>query len=165
MAVFMALLMLSTNVFAVAPDFNLKRGTTFSVRILSSVKSKGKGVPTAVVDSDVYGRDGKVLIKGGEVVQLQVEKKKARGCGKPGYVSVNCVSTKAADGQSVSLNGVVDDEGEKKVGLALGLGIGLGLTVLPFVGFAFLAIKGEQGCIETNTLIPNVTVMSDYNIK
>lgn len=164
-AFFMALLMLSINVFAVTPDFNLKRGTTFSVRVISPINSKGKGTPSAVVDNDVYGSDGKVLIKRGETVQLQVQKKKAKGCGRAGYVSVNCVSTTATDGQNISLSGVIEDEGNKKLGLALGLGIGLGLTVLPIVGFAFLAIKGEQANIETNTLIPSVTVMGDYAIR
>lgn len=165
LAIFMAFLMLCADLFAVVPDYNLKRGTTLSVRLMSSASSKGKTTPTAVVDNDVYSPDGKLLIKRGESVALQVNKQKARGCGKAGYVSVTCVSTTAADGQNISLNGVIEQEGQKKLGLALGLGIGLGLTVLPFVGFAFLAIKGGQATIDANTLIPNVTVMGDYNIR
>lgn len=56
-------------------------------------------------------------------------------------------------------------EGDSKKGLAIGLGVGLGVTVLPFVGFAFLAIKGEQAVIEANTIIPSVFVMNDYTIQ
>ena len=43
LAVLMAMLMLSVDLFAVAPDFNLRRGTAFSVRLVDEINSKGKG--------------------------------------------------------------------------------------------------------------------------
>ena len=166
LAIFMALLLVSANIFAVGPDFNLRRGTALSVRIVSKITSKKGGVnPNAIVENDVYGKNGELVIRRGSPVVLQVDKKKARGCGKPGYVNVKCVSTSAVDGQSITLEGAVSDEGNPKKGLALGLGIGLGLTFLPFVGFAFLAIHGEQASVADNTLIPNVFVMNDYTIN
>lgn len=166
LAIFMALLLVSTTIFAAGPDFNLRRGTVLSVRIVSSITSKNGGVdPSAIVENDVYGKNGELVIRRGTPVVLQVDKKKAKGCGKPGYVNVKCVSTSAVDGQSITLEGAVSDEGDSKKGLALGLGFGLGLTFLPFVGFAFLAIRGEQGSIADNTVMPSVFVMNDYTVK
>ena len=127
--------------------------------------SKNEGSPSAIVENDVKSKDGRVLIKRGTPVQLQIDRQKARGVGKPGSVTVKCVSTNAVDGQSILLEGSVSGEGNDKKGLSSGLGVGLGLTFLPVVGFAFLAIKGEQAVIENNTIIPTVFVMNDYSVE
>lgn len=155
-------LMTNLTVFASTP---LERGTTLSVRIISQVTSKNEGSPSAIVENDVKSKDGRVLIKRGTPVQLQIDRQKARGVGKPGSVTVKCVSTNAVDGQSILLEGSVSGEGNDKKGLSIGLGVGLGLTFLPGVGFAFLAIKGEQAVIEKNTIIPTVFVMNDYSVE
>ena len=155
-------LMTNLTVFASTP---LERGTTLSVRITSQVTSKNEGSPSAIVENDVKSKDGRVLIKRGTPVQLQIDRQKARGVGKPGSVTVKCVSTNAVDGQSILLEGSVSGEGNDKKGLSVGLGVGLGLTFLPGVGFAFLAIKGEQAVIENNTIIPTVFVMNDYSVE
>ncbi len=155
-------LMTNLTVFASTP---LERGTTLSVRIISQVTSKNEGSPSAIVENDVKSKDGRVLIKRGTPVQLQIDRQKARGVGKPGSVTVKCVSTNAVDGQSILLEGSVSGEGNDKKGLSIGLGVGLGLTFLPGVGFAFLAIKGEQAVIENNTIIPTVFVMNDYSVE
>lgn len=158
----MALLMTHLSVFASTP---LTRGTSLAVRITSPISSKQQGSPSAIVEYDVKSEDGKVLIKRGTLVELQVDRKKAKGCGKAGYVAVNCLSTTTVDGQVVSLNGSTSDEGDDKTGLAVGLGVGLGLTFLPIVGFAFLAIKGEQASIQPNTIISNVFITNDYTVE
>lgn len=155
-------LMTNLTVFASTP---LERGTTLSVRITSQVTSKNEGSPSAIVENNVKSKDGRVLIKRGTPVQLQIDRQKARGVGKPGCVTVKCVSTNAVDGQSILLEGSVSGEGNDKKGLSIGLGVGLGLTFLPGVGFAFLAIKGEQAVIENNTIIPTVFVMNDYSVE
>ena len=155
-------LMTNLTVFASTP---LERGTTLSVRITSQVTSKNEGSPSAIVENEVKSKDGRVLIKRGTPVQLQINRQKARGVGKPGSVTVKCVSTNAVDGQSILLEGSVSGEGNDKKGLSIGLGVGLGLTFLPGVGFAFLAIKGEQAVIENNTIIPTVFVMNDYSVE
>ena len=158
----MALLILNVSIFASTP---LTRGTSIQVRITSGVSSKINGTsPSAVVENDVKDRNGDVLIKRGTPVQLQVHQKQAKGCGRPGYVNIKCISTTAVDGQYISLEGNIDSEGDDKKGLAVGLGVGLGLTFLPFVGFAFLAIKGEQAKIQSNAIISNVVVLNDYYI-
>lgn len=155
-------MMINLSVFASKP---LDRGTTLSVRITSQITSKSKGTPTAIVENDVKNRQGDLLIKRGTPVLLQVDREKAKGCGKGGYLNIRCISTTAVDGQTVTLDGSLNDEGSDKKGLAIGLGVGLGLTFLPFVGFAFLALKGEQAKIEANTIVPNVYVTNDYNIE
>ena len=162
MAIAMALLMINLCVFAAGP---LDRGTILSVRLTADATSKKSSAPTAIVDNDVKAKDGSVLIKRGTPVQLQVIKEKARGCGRAGTVTVKCVSTTATDGQTVSLEGSLSEEGNNKKGLAIGLGVGMGVLVLPGVGFAFLAIKGGDAVIPSNTLIPNVLVMNDYEIQ
>ena len=162
--VIVALSALMTNLTVFAST-RLERGTTLSVRITSQVTSKNEGSPSAIVENDVKIKDGRVLIKRGTPVQLQIDRQKARGVGKPGSVTVKCVSTNAVDGQSILLEGSVIGEGNDKKGLSIGLGVGLGLTFLPGVGFAFLAIKGEQAVIENNTIIPTVFVMNDYSVE
>lgn len=161
-AIILAAMMINLSVFASKP---LDRGTTLSVRITSQITSKSKGTPTAIVENDVKNRQGDLLIKRGTPVLLQVDREKAKGCGKGGYLNIRCISTTAVDGQTVTLDGSLNDEGSDKKGLAIGLGVGLGLTFLPFVGFAFLALKGEQAKIEANTIVPNVYVTNDYNIE
>lgn len=61
--------------------------------------------------------------------------------------------------------GELQKEGDNKKGLAIGLGVGLDYTFLPGVGLAFLAIKGGEAKIESNTLLPAVFVASDYEIE
>lgn len=161
LAIILAILMFNMNIFAAIP---LERGTMLSVRITSPIDSKQKTSVTAMVENDVRNRVGDIVIKRGTPVLLQVNRKKAKGCGKAGLLDVKCISTTAIDGQSITLEGSEAREGNCKKGLAIGLGVGLGLTFLPFVGFAFLALKGGQAAIEANTIIHNVVVMNDYTI-
>ncbi len=77
----LAALMMNLSVLASTP---LSRGTALSVRIVSQVTSKEEGSPSAIVENDVKSADGKVLIKRGTPVQLQIDRQKARGCGKTG---------------------------------------------------------------------------------
>lgn len=155
-------MMMCANAFASSP---LSRGTAVAVRITSQITSKTVGSPTAIVEADIKGKDGNVLISRGTPVMLQIDNRKARSCGKEGTLAVRCISTTAVDGQSIMLDGSYAAEGENKEGLAIGLGVGLGLTVLPGVGFAFLAIKGEDAKIPVNTVIPAAFVMNDYTIE
>ena len=58
--------MLNLNFLAATP---LERGTMFIVRLLSTVKSNSKETISAIVDNDVKGKNGKILIKRGTPVQ------------------------------------------------------------------------------------------------
>ena len=161
-SVAMAILMTNLCVFASSP---LNSGKTLPVRITSEITSKSKTTPSAIVDNDVKGKDGRILIKRGTPVMLQVESVNKRGCGRAGEVKVKCISTTAVDGQTIMLSGgELQKEGKNKKGLAIGLGVGLGYTFLPGVGLAFLAIKGDDAKIESNELIPVVFIASDYEI-
>ena len=164
LAILMAGAMMNLCVFAATP---LERGKGLSVRITSNIDSKHlKGrTPSAIVDNDVKASDGTVLIKRGTPVELQLNGKKARGCGKAGYLDISCISTTSTDGQTIALNGNVNAEGDSKKGVALGLGLGLGLTFLFPIGFALLAIKGKNATIPANTVINNVFVANDYSIE
>lgn len=143
----------------------LDRGTVLSVRITTKITSKSKTIPVAIVENDVKDKAGSLLIKQGTPILLQIDRKRAKGCGKAGYLSVKCVSTTSVDGQTVILNGNLEDEGSNRIGLAIALAICLGFTILPLFGFFFLALKGKQAKIESNTIIPNVFVMNEYFIK
>ena len=161
-SVAMAVLMMNLCVFASTP---LNSGKTLSVRITSEITSNSKTTPSAIVDNNVKGKDGRVLIKRGTPVMLQVERVSKRGCGRAGEVKIKCISTTAVDGQTILLSGgELQKEGKNKKGLAIGLGVGLGYTFLPGVGLAFLAIKGDDAKIESNELIPVVFIASDYEI-
>lgn len=161
-SVAMTVLMTNLCVFASTP---LNSGKTLSVRITSEITSNSKTTPSAIVDNDVKGKGGRVLIKRGTPVMLQVERVSKRGCGRAGEVKIKCISTTAVDGQTILLSGgELQKEGKNKKGLAIGLGVGLGYTFLPGVGLAFLAIKGDDAKIESNELIPVVFIASDYEI-
>ena len=158
----LALATLNLSVFAATP---LTRGTMLTVRTAQDIRLKTASSATAYVDIDVKGADGKVLVKRGTPVVLDIKGEKARGMGCGGSMSVTCLSTTAVDGQTIALMGGQSAEGGSKRGLALGLGVGLGLTFLPFVGFAFFAIKGENAVLPQGTIIPNVMVQNDYTIN
>ncbi len=164
LTILVACSMLNMSVFAASP---LSRGSSVLVRTttsISSKKSKSQNA-AAIVDADVKSIDGRVVIKAGTPVELQIDAHRARGCGRAGWLSVSCVSTTAVDGQRISLNGNMEAEGDSKKGAAIGWGVGLGLTLLPFVGFAFFAIKGHNAQIKANTLVNNTFVSSDYEIQ
>lgn len=161
LSVVLAFSMLNLNLLAAAP---LDRGTMLIVRLLSTVKSNSKNSVSAIVDNDVKGKNGEILIKRGTPVQTSIKREKAKGCGRAGFVELKCISTTSVDGQTILLEGSSSATGKDNKGLAIGLGVGLGVTFLPVIGFAFLAIKGEPGIIEPS-IISNVFVMNDYNIE
>ena len=164
-SVCLALFVFNLSLFAVSPSAEtIKRGTGLLVRLTSTASSNQKGTVSAIVENDVFSTNDELLISRGTPVELQVIRKKAKGVGKAGEVTVRCLSTKAVDDQLISLDGSISDEGASKQGLALGLGLSMGLFVLPGIGFAFLAIKGEKGRIESNTVIPNVVVTNSYKV-
>ena len=162
----LALLMFNLSLFAATPNAGIiKRGVSLSVRLMSTATSNQKDAVSAIVENDVYSVTDDLLISRGTPVEMQVIRKKAKGVGKAGEVTVKCLSTKAVDGQFIALDGSISNEGDSKQGLALGLGLSMGILVLPVIGFAFLAIKGEKARIESNTVIPNVIVTNDYKVS
>ena len=66
--------MLNLNFLAATP---LERGTMFIVRLLSTVKSNSKETISAIVDNDVKGKNGEILIKRGTPVQTSIKQEKA----------------------------------------------------------------------------------------
>lgn len=154
------------SVFATTP---LRQGKSVIVRIVTPVNSKKvykQEVVCAQVDADVKSQDGKVLIKTGTPVEMHIETHKAAGLGASGSVSAYCVSTTAVDGQRIFLKGgSIEAEGESRRGLAIGLGVGLGVTALPYVGFIFLVLKGENAQIDANTIMNYVVVAGNYDIE
>ncbi len=146
-------------------DGILPRGTSVPIRIISALNSGNKQNAQAIVEYDIKDKNNKILIRKGTPVDIQVKMKKAKGLGKEGYIHLQCLTTQAIDNQTIMLQGEWEEYGESRDGLALGLGIGLGLSVLPIVGFAFLAIKGKQAIIEPNTRLPLVFTTEDYIIR
>ncbi|WP_418992618.1 hypothetical protein [Alistipes sp.] len=108
---------------------------------------------------------GETVIVRGTPVMLAVNKKKAKGVGKPGYLQLSCISTYAVDGQTILLSGGIEREGENREGTAIGLGVGLGLTFLPLGGFFFLCLKGEKAVIPAGTVLFGVTVAESYEVE
>ena len=68
--------MLNLSLLAAAP---LDRGTMLMVRLLSTVKSNSKETISVIVDNDVKGKNGEILIKRGTPVQTSIKQEKARG--------------------------------------------------------------------------------------
>ncbi|MBQ4280347.1 MAG: hypothetical protein IJC16_10420 [Rikenellaceae bacterium] len=145
--------------------YELPNGKPVSVRLIEAVDSKNKQQTVqAVVDRDVKDlATGNVLIRRGTSVEISSEIHKAKAVGKPARIRLQCLSTKAVDGQTITLQGSLSANGESRKGLALGLGIGLGLWVWPAIFCLF--IKGEAIQLPIDTLIPNVVVGDDYEIS
>lgn len=141
----------------------VKRGTSVIVRLSTSANSNRNTPVRAEVASDLTIA-GEVVITRGTPVILSVNKTKAKGLGKPGYLQIGCISTTAVDGQIISLSGGIEQDGENRQGAAIGLGVGLGLTFLPLGGFFFLCMKGEKADIPAGTTIFGVTVIDNYDI-
>lgn len=141
----------------------LKRGTHIIVRLTTSANSNRNTPIMAEVASDVIIAGETVVVQGTPVI-LSVNKRKAKGVGKAGYLQIGCISTTAVDGQSILLSGGIEQDGENRQGVAIGLGVGLGLTFLPLGGFFFLCIKGEKVDIPAGTTIFGVTIMDNYDI-
>ncbi len=147
----------------------LLNGVSADVFLSEDVSSKdSKNSVGAIVNSDILDfKTGKILVRRGTPVKAVVNSVKARGCGRPGTIEIEAVSTTAVDGQTINLSGSMKYEGKKKRGLALGLGIGLPLgTVVCFPwGFAFLAIKGENVELTSGQELKGVSVQGNYKIS
>lgn len=142
---------------------SLKRGTSVIVRLTTTADSNRNTPVTAAVASDVIVAGEAVIIKG-TPVDLSVDKRRAKGLGKPGYLQIGCLSTTAVDGQTIALSGHIEKAGDDRQGAAIGLGIGLGLTLLPFGGFLLLCLKGEKAELPAGTTIMDVSVAGNYTI-
>lgn len=137
----------------------LQPGSYVPVRFINGANSKYPNGLSAAVMADVKNANGETVIKYGTPVELNVVSQKARGCGRPGVIVVNCVSTQSVNGQMIPLDCTpYRVEGKNKRGLAIGLGVGLGCTFFLTPGIACLAIKGGQAEISPNETIPGVRV-------
>lgn len=131
---------------------------TFTEKVTS--KSTSANI---IVTQDVKA-DGVTVIAAGTPVMSQVTSIKRRGCGRPGSVSVNILSTTATNGEIVRLMGQpLVKEGVSKKGKAIGLGVGLGIFIWP--GLACLAIKGGEAEIPAGTIIQNMMTNNEVTIK
>lgn len=164
----LAILMLHASVsgvYAQTPEFFvLKGGTNVPVQLTSDAGSEKRNTVTAMVAANVVDHQtNEVLIAHGTPVQLNIDKQKAKGMGKGGYITIKTVSTMSVDGSIVMLNGSMSQEGDD-TDAALITGLVTGLTVLPVVGFAFFALKGKKVTIPSGTIIMGVTVADNYNV-
>ena len=150
---------------ASAQNYNLLSGQQIPVRLLNSVESNGRlqMVPSGIVDANIYDNNGNIVIQRGAPVTLSVDTQRARGVGKAGRVTVNCITTMAVDGQSIYLRGGLTASGKNREVLAIGLGVGGGIVVFPF-GLFLLCIKGEEAYIPNNTVMTNIVVDDNYEI-
>lgn len=155
------------GVFTISSYANtpLGNGQIINVMLNDNVSSQEGGSATATVLTDVKSLQGDILISKGTPVILKVDKVSKKGVGKPGKVTINCVSVNAVDGQAILLNGNLYVEGETKRAKALGLGLGLTFTGFgAIIGLPCLAIKGGEAIIEKGSVI-NAQVMGYYNIN
>lgn len=142
----------------------LKSGTQVVLISTSDTNSESGEQPIFVVFQDVKDLNGNILIAQQTPVNIEVESKKRKGVGKPGEINIKFVSTTSTDGQNIMLNGVKSFIGEDNKAKALGVGLGVGLLLaLPMI--AYIAKKGGSAEIKSGTIVPTVTVLSEYSIK
>ena len=101
---------MSANILFAVP---LRRGTSVIVRLSTSANSNRDTPIRAEVVSDLTIAGEPVITRGTPVI-LSVNKGKAKGLGKPGYLQIGCISTTAVDGQIISLSGGIEQDGENR---------------------------------------------------
>jgi hypothetical protein len=140
----------------------LPSGTLVPISFTHIVCSNSNHQITAYVARDIYGDSGKVVIRGGEAVKINIERQKARGFGRSGWVQVTVTSVTAVDGTEIMLSGNDRVGGDDYKGKAW-LIAGVGFLMLPPVGiFSGFFVRGEDVCIDS---IPIVKVMTTVEIK
>lgn len=152
------------NIYAQG-NFNLTSGSLVDVTIVDEVSSENVNNVTVQVTHDVIDSKGSTLIKAGTPVQCNIERKKRSGVGKPGEITISMLSVKSKDGQDIKLNGKFNKEGKNKKGVALGVGLGVGLGTFLLPMLAFMAKKGDAAVISQNTMVPNIPVLGNYEVK
>ena len=151
---------------ASAQNYNLTAGQPIPVRILSSVSSDNRlqSLPMAIVDSNITDSEGNVLISRGTNVVINTEVTRRKGVGKPGYIKIDCLTTTAVDGQTIYLMGGTSACGRDREALAIGLGVGAGIVAFPW-GLFCLCIKGEEAYLPGNSVLSNVVVDDNYEVR
>lgn len=112
---------------------------------------------TAFVARDIYTLNGKLAIRGGELVKIEVEIIKPRVYGKPGRLRISALSTTGIDGTIILLNGSETAEGEDCRTAAWLTSCGAAILV-PGIGILYgLFVKGGDACISNLPLVKTTT--------
>ena len=149
--------------FLLEAKTTLKRGTSIFVELATEANSNDNREVKAFVSMDVVDKEtDEILIARGTPVVVKVERRKAKGVGKGGWLQIMPVSTTSVDGKQILLNGIFDQTGDDRKGVTLGLGIGSAVTYLPVVGLCFLCLKGEKVVLPRGTTLYDVTVKENY---
>ena len=140
----------------------LQSGTMVQVSFSTSYCSNSSGQVSAFVASNVFSNKGKVLIRGGELVNVEVQRQSAGGFGKAGEIRVTAISTIAVDGTVVPLNGSAVATGEGNETLAWTEACGAAILI-PVVGIlvGFL-VKGSDACLYN---LPLVKTLRDVTVQ
>lgn len=126
----------------------LPSGTVIPITFTHHVCSNGNDQVRAFVSKDIYGDSGKIVIRGGESVAINMQKRRARGWGRPGSIEVTALSVTSVDGKEIILNGSDYVEGDKRSTQAILTAVG-GFFLVPFFGALLGAlVKGYDVCIE-----------------
>lgn len=159
-------LVMASGIVSAQKIEKLTAGTNIPIRITSEIYSNNKEQtpPSAIVDMDIKGSSGELLIAKGTPVAIDATIQKSRGVGKPGNIRLSFISTKTVDNQIVNLSGIHEKIGASKKGTALGVGLGVGLTVFWPCLFC-LCIKGEAVTIPANTLIQGTYTTGDVSVS
>ncbi|MGN0236322.1 MAG: hypothetical protein ACI4BD_08485 [Paludibacteraceae bacterium] len=140
----------------------LKRGTPVYIKLTDDIRSTDSNPHAmAIVALDVVSPEGKVLIPCLTPVNMNVEVERGKTKGRPGYIRLTAMNTTAVDGKTIPLYGSHSLEGEDRKTLAYSLGFGTGFIPFPGIGFAFLAIKGEDVVLKKNTQLYSIIVAND----
>ena len=168
--ILLSLCMINVNLMAANPVL-LESGTYIPIRIMETVSSKIKSKktavvqPSAIVDSNIYTKDGKLLIKRGTPVMVNAVCYKAKSMGKGGEITLTPQSTKAIDGQTITLQGSKTLYGDDCRSEVVALGCILGLLVLPVIGFLAFLDTGDNVEVPSDYVLSNSVVNSDYYIN
>lgn len=94
----------------------MKRGTPLIARLTTSANSNRNTPIVAEVVTDVITAGETVIVQGTPVI-LSINKRKAKGVGKAGYLQIRCIPTTAVDGQTILLSGNIEQDGENRQGV------------------------------------------------
>ncbi len=133
--------------------------------IVNEISSENEEPVLVQVAHNILDANGKLLIKEGTPIQCNIEKTKRKGVGKPGSIVITMNSVKSVDGQDIKLSGKHSKQGQKMMGKALGVGLGVGLGTFLVPMLAYMAKKGGPAIIGANTVVSNIAILGNYQVK
>lgn len=131
-------------------------GQVIRVIFVDAVTTMYCGTPVVEVDTDIFDRANRLVIKKGTPVKVNLWVQAPKRLGLPGNINITFLETTNIDGLPIPLEGSMKLTGDNKRPKVMGVGIGTGLFITPM--FLYLLKKGGHVMIPagSKSIVPRV---------